>query len=287
MIYYQESVFSGKGAEPHQFSTSLCGITLDSVDQVYAVGDADLKVFDRKGTLQRRWPTESPGFSVAISDSDQEIYVGQAGQLTIYDRTGKRLKTWRDSEKLGLVTAVGLLNDFVLIADSYDRCIRRYDKQGKFLNNIGKDNRMKGFNIPNGALDFDVDSEGYIRACNPGKHRVERYTAEGELLGHIGRFSGPDPEGFSGCCNPTNVAVDEQGRVYVTEKTGPRAKVLDSDGNMIAIIATDVFDPNSKNMDVAVDSRGRVFVADTVQLQIHIFAVKGESSLRQGSGSRA
>mgnify|MGYP001823269403 CR=1 FL=1 len=88
MIYYQESVFSGKGAEPHQFSTSLCGIALDSVDRVYAVGDADLKVFDRKGTLQRRWPTESPGFSVAISDSAQEIYVGQAGQLTIYDRTG-------------------------------------------------------------------------------------------------------------------------------------------------------------------------------------------------------
>jgi len=60
--------------------------------------------------------------------------------------------------------------------------------------------------------------------------------------------------------------------VYVTEKAGPRAKVLDFEGNLISVIAADAFDPNCKNMDVAVDSGGRVYVVDTIRLQVHVFA---------------
>jgi hypothetical protein len=59
--------------------------------------------------------------------------------------------------------------------------------------------------------------------------------------------------------------------VYVTEKAGPRAKVYDAEGELLAVIADDVFDPRCKNMDLAVDSKGRVFVIDTVRLQIHVF----------------
>ena len=39
----------------------------------------------------------------------------------------------------------------------------------------------------------------------------------------------------------------------------------------LAVIATDVFDLNCKNMDIAVDSKGRVYVADTEHLEIHQF----------------
>ena len=98
---------------------------------------------------------------------------------------------------------------------------------------------------------------------------MERYPPDGELLGHIGRFDGTDPAGFGGCCNPTNVAVRD--RIYVTEKAGPRAKVYDFEGNLLAVIASDAFDANCKNMSVAVDARGRVYVADTVKLCIFVF----------------
>ena len=128
---------------------------------------------------------------------------------------------------------------------------------------------MNGLLIPNGMVDFAVDAQGVIHVANPGKHRVERYRPTGELLGHIGRFHGTDPAGFGGCCNPTNVAVRD--RVYVTEKAGPRAKVYDFGGNLQAVIASDTFDPNCKNMSVAVDGRGTVYVADTVKLTIHAF----------------
>ncbi len=233
------------------------------------MGDSEVKVFDAEGTLTAHWPTSQRGLSLAVDD--ETVYVGQEGQVEIFNRSGKLLDTWSDPQRLGSVTAIGLIADHVLVADSKDRCIRRFDRQGQFVNNIGKDNRMKGFNIPNGAVDFAVDSQGIIHAANPGKHRVERYTLEGEMLGHFGRWDHQNPQGFPGCCNPTNVTVNGDGLVYVTEKAGPRAKVYDAAGELLAVIATDVFDPNCKNMDLAVDSEGRVYVVDTVRLQIYVF----------------
>jgi len=189
----------------------------------------------------------------------------------VFDGSGMLTRTWSDAASLGEVTAIGFSGDCVFIADSKDRCLRRFDGNLNLRNNIGKDNRMKGFLIPNGVLDFAIDAGGIIHAANPGKHRVERYTADDQLLGHIGRFDGVDPSGFAGCCNPTNLTLGPQGRVYVTEKAAPRAKVLDAGGRLLAVIASSVFDPGCKNMDIALDSRGRVFVTDTVRLEIIVF----------------
>jgi hypothetical protein len=130
---------------------------------------------------------------------------------------------------------------------------------------------MKGFSVPNGVVDFGVDGEDVIHAANPGRHRVERYSPDGQLLGHFGRFDGIDPAGFPGCCNPTNVAVAGKDGIVVTEKAGPRAKLYGFDGELAAIVAADGLDPNCKNMDVAADSRGCIYVADTVKLSVHVY----------------
>ncbi len=83
----------------------------------------------------------------------------------------------------------------------------------------------------------------------------------------MGRFDGVDPAGFGGCCNPTNISV-AHGRVFVTEKADPRVKVYEMDGRLGEVIAATGFDLNCKNMDIAVDSTGRVYVADTARLHV-------------------
>src|SRR5262249_16176526 len=143
------------------------------------------------------------------------------------------------------------------------------DLAGEHLNTIGKSNPVNGLLIPNGVVDFALSADGTIYAANPGKHRVERYSPGGELLGHIGRFDGNDPAGFTGCCNPTNVAM--AGALYTTEKAGPRVKAYDFEGKLLAVIAADVFDPNSTNMDIVAGAHGRVYVTDTVKLVIFVF----------------
>jgi sugar lactone lactonase YvrE len=273
MAYTPAGRFGGKGAAADRFSEALRGIAIDGEDRIYAVGDSVAKVFSAQGELLRQWKTGLPGFCVAVGD-DGRVWVGQWQQVEVFDAQGKPVDKWRDDDRLGLVTAIDFSNGEVFLADASARWIRRYDGEGRFLNNIGDQHRKGGFHIPNGVVDFAIDDEAIIHVANPGMHRVERYTVDGELLGHFGRFDGRDPAGFPGCCNPTNLALDRAGHVIVSEKAGPRAKLYSSDGQLITVVADDVFDPLAKNMDVAVDSRGRIYVADTATLEIHVLAPK-------------
>ncbi len=268
MQFQQVQTVGGKGAGPDKFAGALRGIAVDGAGQLLAAGDSEVKLFDTAGCLRRRWATERPALSVAAAP-DGRIFVGELRQIEIFDGSGKLAATWRDEQRLGHVTAIGFTADGVLAGDAADRSIRHFDRAGKYRNTIGKNNPVNGLLIPNGVVDFGVDAQGTIWVANPGKHRVEKYTAAGDLLGHIGRFHGVDPAGFTGCCNPTNVAV--QDRLYVTEKGGPRAKVYDFAGNLLAVIATAVFDANCKNMYIAVDARRRVWVTDTVKNAILAF----------------
>ncbi len=284
MRYRQVHVISGKGSGPAQFADALRGIAIGRADRVYAVGDSVLKVLEPKGSLCRQWRTAKPGFSVGVAaGEDEKVYVGQEGQVQRFGATGRLLATWRDRSRLGLVTAVGAFGDQVLLGDVTHRCIHRYDKNGKLINDIGTKPGRRGFLIPNGHLDFFVDAKGVVHAANPGKHRIERYTLDGELLGHIGKFGGPDPTGFSGCCNPTNVALTPRGHIVVTVKAPPGVKLYTVEGKLLALIDGEGFDPNCKNMDVAVDSRGRIYVIDTVRLQICVFAPADTAEPKQAA----
>jgi hypothetical protein len=274
MQYRQVRIISGKGANPAEFHHALSGIALDMQGRLYAAGDSEVKVFDASGALARRWATALPPYSVAV-DSDKSVWVGQEGQVEIFDGTGNLLRTWKDLAHLGRVTSIGFLKDSVLIGDALMRCIHRFDPRSNFLNSIGNDNPLGGLNIPNGVVDFGVDSQDIIHVANPGKHRVERYSPEGKLLGHIGKFTGTDPTGFSGCCNPTNIAIAGQDLLCVTEKAGPRAKIYDYAGKLMVMIESSEFDLTTKNMDVAVDKQGRIFISDPAKMAVFEFEPLG------------
>jgi sugar lactone lactonase YvrE len=250
-------------------------VALDGAGHVYAVGDQVVRVFDEAGAVVRQWETSRPGECVSVDDAGR-VWVGEKQQVEVFSPGGDLADTWRDPGRLGLVTAIGFGGGDVFLADATARWIRRYDAEGRLLNNIGDRHRKGGFHIPNGVVDFAVDEAGVVHVANPGMHRVERYSPDGTLLGRFGRFDGQDPAGFPGCCNPTNLTVDEQGRVIVTEKAGPRVKVYDPEGALLTVVADDVFDPAVKNMDVVVDSEGRIYVADTAALAIRVFEPVGQ-----------
>jgi len=269
--YRRQRVLVGhRGFAPEQVSESVHGVAVGPDGAIHVVGDSRVVVLSPDDQRLRSWAAARPGYSLAVA-ADGSVYVGEEGQVELFDRAGKRHDVWRDAQRFGLVTAIGLFDEGVVVADVRDRCLRRCDRAGRVLNNIGKDNKMKGFLVPNRHLDFAIDREKVLHVCNPGKHRVERYTVDGKLLGHFGRFTGSDPAGFSGCCNPTNIALTPNEHVVVTEKAGPRAKLYDAQGKLLALIGEGDFDLSCKNMDVAVDGEGRVYVVDTVRLQLCVY----------------
>ncbi len=251
------------------FTNALCGIAVGPGGHLFAVGDALVKEYDGDGELRTQWETARPGFSVAVDDGGS-VWVGEIGQVEIFEPE-REPTIWSDGDRLGMITAIALGDNSVFLGDAHARCIHRYDRAGNWVNDIGDTHRKGGFHIPNGVVDFALDDDDVLHVANPGMHRVERWTPEGKLLGHFGRFDGQDPAGFPGCCNPTNLVLGDAGRIIVTEKAGPRAKVYDAEGKLLAVVADDVFDARAKNMDVAADREGRIYVADSATRIIHVF----------------
>jgi sugar lactone lactonase YvrE len=266
----------GRGAASHLFRQTLRGVAVHG-DRVYAAGDSAVHVFSASGEPLSQWTTGMPAECVAVDDEGR-TWVGGWQRVEVHDPAGTLVATWRDPGRLGLVTAIGFSGGDVFLGDATARWVRRYDANGSWRNDIGDRHRKGGFHIPNGVVDFGVDGDGVLHAANPGMHRVERYRADGTLLGHFGRFDGRDPAGFPGCCNPTNVAVDDGGRVIVSEKAGPRVKAYGRSGELLGILADDVFDSGAKNMDLAVDAKGRVYVADTARLEVLVFEAPREEA---------
>jgi hypothetical protein len=270
MLYRKLRTIAGRGNGPDRFVEALRGIAIDTRGRILAVGDLKIAIFTADGQLVQSWDTAQPGYSVTVA-ADGTICVGEEARVELAAADGSPLDTWHDPARLGRITTVAVTDDAVLLGDATNRCIHRYDRRGKFLNDIGKDNKMRGFMLPNGHMDFAVGSGGTIHLAHSGKHRVERYAQTGELLGQWGRFDGVDPAGFAGCCNPTNLALTAEGNIVVTEKAPPRVKLYDTEGKLRAVFGEKDFNPSCKNMDVAVDPAGRIHVVDTAALQVVVY----------------
>lgn len=252
-----------------EFELTVRGIWIDTGGQIYVAGDCKVAVYDAEGKRLRQWSTDQRGFCAATGP-DGRIYVGEEGQLEIFDADGRQVAVWHDKERMGLVTSIAVTRDAVIVADVADRRVHRYDRAGNWQRELGTDNRRR-FLVPNRYLDFALDPDEILHVANSGMHRVQRFTLDDERRGYFGEFHGTDPAGFPGCCNPTNLALTPDGLVVTSEKAPARVKVYNAAGELLAVVATDEFDQNCKNMDLAVDARGRIHVLDTVQRRIVVF----------------
>lgn len=275
MEYRRVRIIGDGAAGQEWFQSAIRGIAVDASRRLYVVGDQHLAVFGTDGVLVDRRPTERAGFCVAV-DTKGSVYVGEEEQIEIFDLSGKTARAWRDSKRLGHVTSIGFNDQWILVADTASRYIYRFDGNGRWISDVAGADGPRGFVIPNGHLDFAVDKDGVIHAPNPGKHRVERYSLEGKLLGQFGRW-GAGIEDFSGCCNPTNLALHPDGRIVVSEKAAPRVKLYNRNGHLSSHIPADEFDPTCKNMDLAVDKDGLLYVVDTARRQILVFEAASET----------
>ena len=284
MSYRLTRRLAGRGDAAWDFRHELRAVACDHEGRWLLAGDQEVEILTREGELVARWPTGRPGWSLTFEGEDR-VWVGEPGQIEIFDSGGRLVETWRDEELLRLVTALEVTADEVYAADAGKRWIHRFDRQRRLVNHIGDTHRKGGFHIPSGVLDFARDEDGVLVVANPGMHRVERWDPDGSRLGYFGRFGQHDPAAFPGCCNPTNLALGPGGEVVVSEKAGPRVKVYDREGELLEVVADSVqFDPACKNMDLAVDAGGAIGVADTVGLSLAIFEPRPEPAAAGGVG---
>jgi hypothetical protein len=279
-LQYSKSTIIGPPGSAHQFQRSLLGIAVGPKDEIYGLGDGEIRVFDSGGIFLRSWKALR-GASCLTVAADGRVYVGALGTIEIYDREGNRSGGFSAGEagKPVAVTALKVFRNEILAADADARYIRQFNQDGKQLGGIGMKNNIGNFMLPNRWLDFDIDSKGLIVAADSGRHLVAAWALNGSPLGSFGKFGMTDPAHFVGCCNPVNLALTPDGKVVTAEKMVARVKVYEPGGKLMAVIGPENFDQACTHIYLAVDSTGRILAADPVRRTITGFSKANKAGL--------
>jgi len=221
--------------------------------------------------------------------SGELLYAAYKENVAVFDRKGSQRAIWESPGSKAYFTGMTADANDVFVADAGNRIIRRYDKSGKPLNHIGardKERNIPGFIVPSPFFSVVMGGDGLLRVTNPGRHRVELYTREGDLELSWGE-PGAAIQNFCGCCNPIDLALLQDGRTVTFEKGIPRVKVYSAKGEFESVVAgPESFAENAKvcgpndctlgGMDGVVDLQGRVLILDFVTRQVRIMERKEE-----------
>ena len=265
------------------------GIAVDSNGNIYAAGDQAIHLFDGNGNLQGEIKLDSSPRCITVN-KDGKIYISMKNHVQVYDANKKYLASWSDLNGDAVLTSIAVFGNDVFVADAGNRIVLHYDTDGKLINRIGgkdEEKNITGFVIPSPYFDLAIAGDGLLRVVNPGRHRIEAYTFDGDLEFWWGSYS-TNIEGFCGCCNPVNFAILEDGSFVTAEKGLVRVKVYDSQGNFKAVVAGPEqlvatgeaqICQNPANcqvggFDLAVDNKQQILILDTIKNVIRTFAKK-------------
>ena len=218
------------------------------------------------------------------------IFVGLRDHIEVFDARGERKATWDSPAKKTWFTGLALQENEVFAADSGNRVIQRYDRSGKLLGRIGEKNKERnipGFIVPSPYLDVEIAPDGLLRVNNPGRHRVEVYTPDGDFELAWGTAS-MGISGFCGCCNPINLALLPDGRYVTCEKGLPRVKIYNDRGEFESVVAgPESFPENAKacaskglgdctqgGLDAVADASGGILILDFVTGEVRVMERK-------------
>jgi tripartite motif-containing protein 71 len=226
-------------------------------------GDEDLLAeFCKYGEADGRaiWP-----FGVAV-DKQNNVYVSDEWQNTIsvFDAGGKFLRKWgtTGSGDGELIRPAGLAveaNGNLIVVDSGNDRLQVFSPEGKFIAKCGGSGSGDGeFNQPWGIT---LDKDGNIFVADWKNHRVQKLSPSGKFIMKFGEYGtlpthpgafavtylGPHvsslPESEypkAGVLNhPTDVAIDTDGDIYVTDWGNHRLCIFDSDGNALTSLSGD------------------------------------------------
>jgi hypothetical protein len=281
--YTQIALLTGIGPEPRR-------IAIGAGDLVHIATRDGVEVLDGLGTRRGAIKLSSPARCVTVAE-DGTVYVGLRTHIEVFDAKGQAVATWEPPTAKTWLTGLCVGSNDLFAADSANRVILRYDRSGKLLGRIGeksKERNVPGFIVPSPYLDVKLGLDNLLRINNPGRHRVDVFTVEGDLELSWGK-PGTAIEGFCGCCNPIGLALLRDGRCVTCEKGIPRVKVFSTQHALEAVVAgPELFTENGRTgqlsdrsdgtlggLDAAVDSQGRIYVLDLVSRQVRVMAARG------------
>jgi DNA-binding beta-propeller fold protein YncE len=204
-------------------------------------------------------------YGVAV-DNTGRIFVADAVQraVLVFSRENKQASQWRGSGQFPLSQPVGVAFDDqarLFVSDSYQGLVVVFSPQGTPVAAFGK-----GVLARPGGMAVDI-TRHRIYVTDAKLNRVFVFDtssfAQVRTIGAETAGTGKEFPGgvFSGV---SNVAVDAEGRVYVTDTFNCRIQVFDADGAFLRSLGSQGTRPGSfiRPKGIAIDREGHLYVAD-------------------------
>ncbi len=156
-----------------------------------------------------------------------------------------------------------------------------FDSHGKFL-------RAWGAGMFKTTHFLRVDRSGYVWVTDRGEMQAFKFNSEGKLLMTLGKKGvtgdNTSPDAFNGMAD---VAVAKNGDIFIADGEGPNTRVVkfSKNGKFLKWWGGKGTDPGQFNVphSIAIDSKGRIYVADRSNSRIQIFD-QGGKFLNQWTG---
>jgi len=252
------------------------GIAVDYKDRVYVAGKDRIKIFDKKGNPVSGFEIFEPAMCISVSP-DGDIYLGLKDHIEVFDFSGNFLMQWPQINSSAFITSIAVEGGSVFVADAGNKLVYHFNQSGILKNTIGERNMETGFSgfiIPSPHFDMAIGREGQLWVVNPGKHEFLAFNKNGELFSSWEKTS-MQLDGFSGCCNPGNIALLPDGSFVTSEKGIERVKIhLPSGDYKCVVAAPENFEEGTEHLDLAVNSEGDILVLDTKKEMVNIYTKK-------------
>jgi ribosomal protein L7/L12/sugar lactone lactonase YvrE len=253
--------FGSEGTGPGLFSDPRA-VAVDSEGFIYVAefSDGRIQRFNSAGEYQSQWNIGDDSYTPAmIALRDGSVYVISSGKIQHYaGATGENLGSLEFDEDY-YFDFIALSPEGKLVAVVLGETILRFDSQGKLelaspraISTVSNDAELD--------TQIAVDGLGNIYALGTFNDAVFKFSPEGRFITRFGS-DGDEPGQFSA---PGAIAVDGQGRVYVSDMKG--IQVFDSEGRYLDKISTEgyVFGMTitTNNQLVAVSNTPKVYIYD-------------------------
>jgi DNA-binding beta-propeller fold protein YncE len=243
----------------------------------------DPNVAAKRAGTKARFQLGTP-YGLAV-DSKGNLYVAdtKVGAVFIFNPESRDT----DFIKHGVDARFGRI--FGLVIDDSDRLFVS-DGQYNHVLVFNPNHKLEGQfgeGVMNDPAGLAVDEESrFIYVANTGTDQVLVYDADSlKLLRKIGtagkKHTLTTPGDFSA---PTNVAVDKDGNLYVSDTLNDRIEEFDAEGTFIRAFGKNGDGPGefTRPKGIAIDCDGHVWVADAMMNRLQVFTPEGNLRLIVG-----